>query len=241
MINLCIDVGNTLTKVSVFDNQKMIHFEKFLHHESWRLAELYNLYGVERAIISSVGADVSSILEKLSGLGTQIIVLDEKTNIPVDNCYETKETLGKDRLAAIVGASFLYPSTDLLVVDAGTAITYDLINAAGQYLGGNISPGLQMRFSALNHYTSRLPLLKPETNYPLYGKNTTEAIRVGVQLGIVLEIDGTIDLYKQTYPNLKVIFTGGDIKYFDNKVKNFIFVISNLVMVGLNRILLYNA
>ena len=241
MINLCIDVGNTLTKVAVFDDNKMIHFENLTIGIQERMKELADMYHAGQVIFSSVGKEEHHIADDLGRIVPKVIVLTASTPVPVENRYETPETLGKDRLAAVTGAHYLYPGTDLLVIDAGTAITYDIINHKGEYLGGNISPGIQMRFRALNDYTSRLPLIRPHHDYPLFGKNTADAIRVGVQSGVVSEIDGTINQYREIFPDLKVIITGGDIKYFDNKLKNFIFVISNLVMIGLNRILIYNA
>ena len=170
----------------------------------------------------------------------RVIELDENTPLPIENCYKTKDTLGKDRIAAIVGAHDLYPKTNLLVIDAGTAITYDVINDKGQYLGGNISPGIKMRFKALHQFTGKLPKVQQQDFNKLYGTTTEEAIRAGVQHGVVFEVDKAIDTFKDFYGNLKVIITGGDADFFDKKLKNSFFVHFNLTALGLNRILEYN-
>ncbi len=241
MINLCIDIGNTFTKVAVFAGTKMDHFEVIQTNIIDRIKALIVEKKIGRAIVSSVAEYPPEIDGLLKEALNNYIVLDAHTPLPVENLYETKDTLGKDRIAVAVGANFLYPDTDVLIIDAGTAITYEFINKNAQYLGGGIAPGIHMRFKALNTFTHKLPLVEPGHEHSLFGRNTIEAIRVGVQSGIVHEIDGTIASYKALYPELQVILTGGDIKFFDNKLKNAIFVVSNLLMIGLNRILTYNA
>jgi type III pantothenate kinase len=240
MVTLCIDNGNTLTKCAVFKNDEMINFRAIDPNNYTVISQVIQNAHIEAAIMSSVSAVPDTLMKSLRKEVKNFILLDHQTPLPIENCYETKETLGKDRLAAVLGAHHLYPADDLLVIDAGTAITYDIINHHGQYLGGNISPGLQMRFKALNYFTTQLPLLNPVDKIPDIGKNTTEAIEIGVQQGILFEVEGTIEHYKQSYPHLKVLMTGGDAKFFDNKLKSMIFVVSNLVMIGLNRILKYN-
>lgn len=240
MKSICIDIGNTLIKLAAFTNSEMVHFELLEKSKISRITEFIKDRKIEYGILSSVAEVPEDELTFLKEHLKKFIYLDHRTLIPVENLYDTKETLGKDRLAAIIGANFLYPEENLLVIDAGSAITYDFINSKGQFLGGNISPGIQMRYKALHTFTKRLPLIEPSVEIPLFGKNTTDAIRVGVQMGVIYEIDGTIDDYKALYPDLKVLLTGGDNKYFDNKLKNSIFVVSNLVLIGLNRILTFN-
>lgn len=167
--------------------------------------------------------------------------LDHTTALPIENLYETPETLGKDRLAAAVGANELFPDQNLLIIDAGTAVTYDIVSANNQFLGGNISPGLEMRFKALNQYTGRLPLVTPGENYRQFGRNTVEAIRAGVQNGMIFEIEQTIEFFNRNYQNLQIIMTGGDSYFFEKKLNYSIFVHFNLTLIGLNRILEHNA
>jgi len=140
----------------------------------------------------------------------------------------------------VVGAHNLFPDSNILVIDAGTAITYDLLTAEGTYLGGNISPGIEMRFKALNQFTGKLPKIEKADQNILFGKTTEQAIRAGVQNGVVYEIEGTINSFKDFYKNLKVIITGGDAEFFEKKLKNSFFVSPNLTNLGLNRILEYN-
>jgi type III pantothenate kinase len=240
MASICFDIGNTFIKIAMFKGNEMVSFRSIEHHNLQTISQIVDEVSVEAAIISSVSEIPSGLEALLKNKTGHLILLDFSTKLPIENCYETKETLGKDRLAAVIGANYLYPGTDILIIDAGTAITYDFINEHGQYLGGNISPGIQMRYKSLHQFTNRLPLIEMTQDMQTFGRNTTEAIRAGVQNGIVFEADGTIDYFKQLYPGLRVLFTGGDAKFFDNKLKNVIFVVSNLVMVGLNRILAYN-
>jgi type III pantothenate kinase len=240
MITLCIDIGNTLTKLAIFSHNDMTDFRAIDSNNFKALDQLIQDSHIEAAIISSVSGMPDTIVKTVKDKVLKWIILDHQTSLPIENFYETRETLGNDRLAAVAGGHYLYPAYDLLIIDAGTAIKYDIINRRGQYLGGSISPGLQMRFKALNTFTERLPLLDPVENIPDIGRNTSEAIRVGVQRGLLFEIESTIEFYKHSYPELKVLLTGGDTKLFDHKLKNAIFVVSNLVMIGLNRILSYN-
>jgi len=240
-MNLVIDIGNTRTKFSVFNHGQMIisvPVDDFLPGHVDVLKSEYD--SIDRVILSSVknySSELKAILEKEF---EQFIELDENTPLPFENCYKSKETLGKDRIAAVAGALQVYPNQNVLVIDAGTAITYDLLTDKKQYLGGNISPGIQIRFKALNQFTARLPLVEQEDFEKLYGSTTIEAIRAGVQHGVAFEVDKAIDTFKEFYNNLKVIITGGDANFFDKKLKNSFFVHFNLVAIGLNRILQHN-
>ena len=160
--------------------------------------------------------------------------------LPIRIGYETPHTLGRDRIAAVVGAQSLRPGSNILVIDAGTAITYELLEASGLYVGGNISPGMTTRFRALHHFTQKLPLVSEPEEVLLVGVSTESAIQAGVVNGIVLEMDGYIDLLRLKYPGLLVFLTGGHSFYFERRLKNRIFADINLVLIGLNRILEYN-
>ena len=195
---------------------------------------------LEKVILSTVRDYPTELRKALQINFKQFVELDSGTPLPIENCYQTKDTLGNDRLAAAVGAFDLHPNVNTLVIDAGTAITYDLINEKNQYLGGSISPGVEMRFRALHHFTNRLPLVYGSNKNKLYGATTEEAIRSGVQNGVVFEVDKAIDTFKEFYNNLKVIITGGNAEFFDKKLKNSFFVNFNLIAIGLNRILEYN-
>jgi len=196
---------------------------------------------LNRAILSSVKPVDAELVHYLTEKFDLFIELDHQTSIPIENLYETPETLGKDRLAAAIGANELFPDQNILIIDAGSAITFDLVSEKNQFLGGNISPGLEMRFKALNHFTGKLPLVSYSDEFQSIGKNTTDAIRTGVQNGILYEIAQTIDLFNRNYQNLQIVMTGGDSNFFDKKLNYSIFVHFNLTLIGLNRILEHNA
>ncbi len=240
-MNLVIDIGNTRTKFSVFNRGEVLITVPVDEFRPEHIDVLKNEHPGLNKVILSATKDYSRKLKKaLQQNFEQFIELDANTPLPLKNCYETKDTLGKDRIAAVVGAFDLYPETNLLVIDAGTAITYDILNDKHQYLGGNISPGIDMRFQALNQFTGKLPLVSQQEYNKLYGTSTEDAIRAGVQNGIVFEVDRAIDTFKEFYNNLKVIITGGNAEFFDKKLKNSFFVHFNLIALGLNRILEYN-
>ncbi|KJF42898.1 type III pantothenate kinase [Draconibacterium sediminis] len=240
-MNLVIDIGNTRTKYSVCTENEVVKTVSVDTFSTALISTLKQEYeGLDSAILSSVKDYPDELKVALTGQFDPFIELNATTPLPVENCYESNETLGKDRIAAIVGAFELYPKTNVLVIDAGTAITYDLLTAEGKYLGGNISPGLEMRFKALNQFTGKLPKVEKGVIKQLIGKTTEQAIRAGVQHGMVFEVDHAITSFKENYNNLKVIMTGGDAEFFDNKLKNSFFVHFNLTSIGLNRILQHN-
>lgn len=240
-MNLVIDIGNTRTKFSVFNRGEVLITVPVEEFNASHIGVLKREYDeLDHVILSAVKDYPQELSEALKQEFDTFIELDAGTPLPIENCYETKDTLGKDRIAAVVGAFDLYPETNVLVIDAGTAITYDILTAEGKYLGGNISPGIEMRFKALHQFTGKLPSTERADYSKLFGTTTANAIRAGVQNGTVYEVDSTISAFKEFYNNLKVIITGGDAEFFDNKLKNSFFVHFNLTSLGLNRILEYN-
>lgn len=240
-MNLVIDIGNTRTKFSVFNKGEILITVPVDEFKTEHIDILQNEHpDLKKAILSAVKDYSPKLRAALQHKFEYFLELNANTPLPVENCYKTPETLGNDRIAAAVGGFDLYPETNLLIIDAGTAITYDIVNAKGQYLGGNISPGIDMRFKALHHFTGKLPLVKQQSFAKLYGSTTEEAMVAGVQNGVVFEVDKAIDTFKEFYKNLKVIITGGNADFFDNKLKNTFFVHFNLIALGLNRILEYN-
>jgi len=239
-VNLCIDQGNSSTKIGIFDQYELIEstvFEKFGQSE---ISEIFDKFPIEACILSSVRQDNQDVIEALRSVTTVLIELSHNTPIPITNSYKTPETLGKDRLAAVIGAAFLKPKSDILVIDAGTAITYDFINSDNVYHGGNIAPGLNMRLRSMHEFTQKLPLAEVLIDSPLLGNDTQSALSSGALHGIVYEIEGYINHLKIKYPQLLVLLTGGSTFYFISKLKNAIFAERNLVLIGLNRILQYN-
>ena len=242
-MNLVLDLGNSYGKIAVCEGSSVIESAGYDRITSKEIAYFHARYeGLEGAIISSVVNYSREIIDYLGNLYNTCIELDHATPIPLINNYRTPDTLGYDRIAAAVGAYTIYPGKTVLVIDAGTAITYDIVTSEGVFVGGNISTGLDIRFKSLNKYTNRLPHLeRPEEKPKLVGSSTREAIQSGIVNGLLFEMDGFIGAISQNYPKLQVVLTGGDAKYFEGKLKSSFFVDLNLNLVGLNRILEHNA
>jgi type III pantothenate kinase len=241
VLNLVIDIGNTRTKVALFNQGELMISFPVTSFSPDNLELLLSEYpNIDRAIISSVKENQEALLLTLKKSITFVVELDHNTLLPIENCYETPETLGKDRIAAAVGANKLYRDQNVLVIDAGTAIKYDFVNKKNQYKGGFISPGLNMRFRALNHFTDKLPLLKPEMPRYLEGKNTKDSVTGGIQYGLEGEINQMIKYFNDLNGKLTIIITGGDTNYFEKLLKNHKFVTGEIILLGLNTILEFN-
>jgi type III pantothenate kinase len=195
------------------------------------------LYDIQKAIISSVVEEGPELLSAISKLQCPVVRFNNSMQLPLEIKYKTPDTLGSDRVAAAVGAWNETPGRNILVIDAGTAITVDFISKDGKYNGGNIAPGIKMRLRALHEFTNRLPLVDKEGEIPSIGYDTETAIRSGVINGICHEIDGYINEFKQKFCDVLVFLTGGDEKPLKNRIKNCIFADKYLVAKGLNRIL----
>jgi type III pantothenate kinase len=239
MANLVIDIGNTFTKVAVFRHDELLKAENQPAIEAGTLLSLIDQYQVNNAIISSVKKEVESWRNTLAGK-VNLQYFNVEMTAGIRNQYKTPHTLGPDRLAAVIGAYKFYPGKDSLIIDAGTAITYDWVDAGGNYFGGSISPGLNMRYKALNYYTGGLPLISADSQFDApFGTDTETSIRSGVQNGIKYELMGFIQSYLAKGRELNIILSGGDSIFFDTLLKNSIFApyIKNepyLVLKGLN-------
>ena len=242
-MNLAIDIGNTLAKLAVIDDGQVVDFQKTEKIDSAFVEKILEENPeIEAAIIVSTGEYETAWEQMLEKRMKRFIRFGAETPIPIENGYATPQTLGLDRLAAAVAANALYPNSNGLIVDFGTAITVDFVSAEGRFVGGNISPGAATRFRALHHFTKRLPLCElDEDSVRLLGNSTRTAIESGVVNGIVYEIEGYIRDLQQRYNNLRIIFTGGESDFFAKRLKNTIFATYDLVAYGLNRILEYNA
>ena len=239
-MNLIIDIGNSGAKIAIFNEGEIVETFHCSNHSLDRLSTLHSRYPIQKGMLSSVVSLNNTIRQQLNEMPFPVIELNHQTPIPITNLYETPQTLGMDRLAAVVAAHYLKPGHAILVIDAGTCITYDFLDKAGNYHGGSISPGMNMRFKALHEYTDKLPEISPLGANPLYGKTTETAIRSGVIHGIEYEISGYIEQQQKKYPELLVFLTGGDDFSFETKLKSIIFADRFLVLKGLNRILEYN-
>lgn len=236
-LNICIDIGNTNAKIGFFNNDEL---EEVLPHVSDRgIEKVLREKNVDKILISSVRKGIGKIVEKVKKK-SNTLVLNHKTTLPIKSTYSTPETLGMDRIAAVVGANFLYKGRNNLIIDLGTCITYDLIDSSGTYHGGGISPGVDMRLKAMHKFTSRLPVVSSKGSPGLIGKTTKECMASGAINGTIAELEGIIKQYKQFFEDLNIIFCGGGAIFFETKIKDHIFAVPNLVLVGLNQILRYN-
>ncbi|MDT8392796.1 MAG: type III pantothenate kinase [Bacteroidales bacterium] len=237
---LAIDVGNTLSKLAVFDRNEIIFIQKEERLSATSIRQLFNQYQDIRSVIVASVKDPEEPYQPLFPEGIPLIILNHNTPLPIKIDYDTPETLGMDRLSAVVAAHHLFPGKNALVIESGTCITYDLIDAKGFYRGGSISPGIDLRFKALHNFTGKLPLVKPVKDAVLTAKSTETSIQSGVMNGIIAEINGIISVYDGIYENLTVILSGGNLDYFDKNLKNNIFAVPNIVLKGLNIIHNFN-
>jgi type III pantothenate kinase len=237
---IAVDIGNTFVKVAVFKGEKMLEQHSFSLEESRSFFEklLQKYPEIRRGILSSVVEIPAWILVVFSSIHLHILSYESK--LPFEIAYHTPQTLGCDRIALVAFASEQFPKKNVLVIDMGTCITYDFLQADNVYVGGSISPGIQMRLKALNTFTAKLPLVKPSENPELIGNSTTTSIQSGVINGVLAELKGIIAAYNAIYEDLTVFISGGDNKYFDKQLKNSIFATANPVLEGLRVILNYN-
>jgi type III pantothenate kinase len=236
-MNLVVDYGNSSAKVAIFDQLRLI--EKHTFSSLDELKHFLQHADAENLMISSVNADAQDLIS-WAVKAKQKFMLTHQLPLPINIVYSTPHTLGVDRIAGSCGALQLFPGLDSLVIDMGTCITYDFTDSKGNFHGGGISPGLMMRFNAVHTFTVKLPLVKPADNPALIGDSTETSIQSGVINGIAAEIDGIIDRYRAQYPGLKVILCGGDAPFFENKLKASIFASPELVLFGLNSVLIHN-
>ena len=239
MTTLCFDFGNTRKKCGVFINNKYVE-EVILKDDSAEdIQALVARFRPHNSILSSV-VDHNPAVEEVLAKTTSFHKLSYTSKLPITSPVGKPHTIGSDRLAMSVAAVQLFPKQHNLVIGLGSCITYNFINKYHQFIGGGISPGMEMRFKALNHYTAKLPMVQPAWNFPLLGYDTTTNIQSGVLAGMAKEIDGMIDLYKEKFNNFNAHLTGGDIAFFGTLLKNEIFADPYLIYKGLNAISEYN-
>nr|WP_299387624.1 type III pantothenate kinase [Allomuricauda sp.] len=240
-MNLVVDIGNTRIKYAVFENRTMV-FDELSTSDLFlsMVKELFERFPkIDHAILSSVGSLENKQRDILS-LFCRVHVLSHQSKVPFKNSYATPHTLGMDRVALATAAFYKNHRQNTLVIDSGTCITYDLINDSGEYVGGAISPGIGMRYRAMNNQTAALPLLEPSEILDFIGNTTESSMHSGVINGVTQEIDGVIDQYRSRYKDLTVILTGGDFHFFAKRLKNTIFANSKFLLEGLNYLLEYN-
>ena len=244
-MNLTIDIGNTRIKTAVFEGKNLLEvkaFDKSAFEEGMR--GLFNRNpNIRQAIISSV-AEASSDYESVLTDHVRVFHLDQNLSLNFSSKYDDASKLGADRKALIAAAVTIYPAQDVLVIDMGSCVTYDLVDRSGLHHGGGISPGWQMRLNAMHTFTGRLPQLST-LEYTIEkkevtGMNTHQAMFNSTFFGLIAEIDKRIEYYKSEFPDLTVILTGGDAQSFSVRLKNRIFAHSNFLLEGLNALLEHN-
>jgi type III pantothenate kinase len=238
-MNLTIDIGNSFSKILVFDDTSPVYRNVSRSTSSAIIKKICKNFPVENCMLSSVVNVEKSVLNTLKKI-PNYHHLSVKTPLPVKNLYETPATLGNDRLANAIGGAFLFPGKNVLIIDAGTCIKYDFVNSRKEYIGGSITPGMEMRFRAMNYFTGKLPLIKPSEIKRLTGRSTSEAMQTGTMIGIEGEMNGFINQYRKKYKSLKIIITGGDAFRFADKLNLSIFAAADLVNIGLNEIIRHN-
>lgn len=239
MTNLVIDIGNSFTKMAVFNNDHLLKVEQYQQTSMQNVDSFLSTYTIDRVITASVKkakeAWQLSLDEKFG-----VVYFNSSLPAGINNHYKTPGTLGADRLAAVIGANYLYPGKANIVIGGGTCITYDCIDAGANYFGGSISPGLKMRYKAVNYYTAALPLVEADKDFTeTYGDDTVTAIKSGVQNGVKYELQGFIENYIKTHKEYNIILSGGDSIFFETLLKNSIFapyikIEPYLVLKGLN-------
>ncbi|MBD2703265.1 type III pantothenate kinase [Spirosoma sp. BT702] len=243
-LNLVIDWGNSSLKTGWFDESTLLETKRYVSVDTL-LTELKQRI-VKQVIVSSTNRPADEIRARLIGLQTDVWVLDAQTAVPIRKAYDTPATLGADRVASAVGAVTLFPGEPCLVIDLGTCLTADFVDGDATFQGGLISPGLRMRFRAMHEQTARLPMLEVTNidvaaNWPMVlAKNTRQAMESGVLNGLLFELNGLIEYYRSRWPNVVVLVCGGDASFFESRLKPPIFVVPELVLIGLNRILRHN-
>ncbi len=239
-MNLIVDIGNTSTKLAVYEGREKLSVSRINELSCEELEKELSGFKIKKAIVSSVKKLPPFVSDLFFTNIPYVHVLSHKSRLPFRIEYETPETLGPDRIAAVAGAFNLFHGAEILVIDAGSAITFDFLSA-DIYKGGNISPGLTMRFKALNIFTGKLPLVSLTDNYTFPGQNTTDAITAGVITGVTYEINEYIRTFEKKHTGFKVILTGGDGAYLKDKINYQITYVPDIVIDGLNYILEYNA
>lgn len=240
-MNLIIDVGNTLLKLAVFKADTILHKKTCIKQDFLvTLSEINKSYPeINQCLLSSVGSFTEHQFSKLK-LHYRVEVLTHDTPVPFINLYTTPQSLGVDRIALVSAAAKQYSNRNVLIIDAGSCITYDFLNSKNEYLGGAISPGITMRYNALHNFTAKLPQLDPTPAKKLIGDGTNSSIHSGIVNGVLYEIDGFIEDYKNKYDDLTTILTGGDTHFLRDSLKSDIFANSNFLLEGLNYILEHN-
>jgi type III pantothenate kinase len=238
-MTLCFDFGNTRLKCAVFYGSSIKKIILLDDDSTETIKELIDKYHPAKTILSSV-IDHNIEIENLLSSSSKFHKLDHLTKLPFTTPVAKPATIGADRLALAAAAVYFHPQKNNLVIGLGSCITFNFVNKYNQFIGGSISPGMEMRFRSLQTFTAKLPLIKADWNFPLIGYDTKTNILSGVLLGMAKEIDGIIEAYEEKFSNFNVLLTGGDAAYFAHHIKNKIFADPDLIFKGLYAISEFN-
>jgi len=240
-MNLIIDVGNSWVKMAVYNGSQILHHKSMQQEDLKReVQKVIRAYPkISHSILAAVTPVANEIIDILKK-NSEAHILHSASRFPFKNKYGTPDTLGLDRIALVAAATEAYPNTNVLIIDAGSCITYDFLNARGEYMGGAISPGIAMRYKALNTFTATLPDLEKTDTVELVGNSTDTSIHSGIINGVISEVDGMIESYRSKYRKVTAILTGGDGQFLSKRLKNTIFAHSNFLLEGLNYLLELN-
>ena len=236
---LCFDFGNTRKKCAVFSEGRFAEEVVLEDDREETIAAILTQYHPDRSILSSV-IEHNPAMETLLKKETHFHLLNHHSKVPITTPVAKPDSIGADRLALVVAAVDLFPGRNNLVIGLGSAITYNYVNKYKEFIGGGISPGMEMRFRSLQAFTAKLPLVKADWNFPLAGYDTRTNILSGVILGMAREVDGMIGSYEEKYDNFNVLLSGGDASYFLRHLKKKIFADPYLIYKGLYAISEYN-
>lgn len=232
LTTICFDFGNTRLKFAVFADGELKAVHVLKNDQDETVRECIEKYRPDKTILSSV-IEHNPELENILAEETRYHKLNHHSKVPVTTPVGKPETIGADRLALVVAANHFYPEFNNLVIGLGSAITYNYINRFRQFVGGSISPGMEMRFKSLELFTAKLPLIEPHWNFPLLGYDTKTNIQSGVIIGMAKEIDGVVEAYEERYERLNVLITGGDAHYFTPFLKKKMITDPDLIFKGL--------
>lgn len=239
-MNLVVDIGNSRIKIGIYNKFNCLEQYIVENHNKINFKEIVSSKNIEKSIISSTAILPKRWINELQKQ-TNLVLLDSTTQLPFHNKYQSKQSVGKDRLALAAAAIYLFPKQNSLIIGCGTCITFNFINNKHQFLGGSIHPGLKMRTQALHHFTANLPQVALQKTKKLIGTTTEENLIIGTSIAAAREIDAMIDSYNVKFPQLNTIITGGDANFLVTLLKNKIFAQPNLTLIGLNYILEHHA
>ncbi len=239
MKNICIDIGNTQSKLGIFDNSELLDTILLPELTADLLAPILTKYKITHSIVSNVNNNLESVTQLLQHK-TNYLPFNHFTKLPFINQYQTPQTLGLDRIALVAAATNFASEQNILVISLGTCVTFEFLNRNLTYLGGAISPGLNMRLQAMNHFTAKLPLINFSEPTHFNGNNTESCMQSGSFYGILAEINGRIEWYKNEFGPTEILLSGGDCFLFEKHLKNALFAHPYLTLFGLNKILIYN-